>query len=152
MAMAVSVIPLLESKDPMLSALPSAISFQLPGGFGTYNRWNMCPPGVPYKKSLPYDKLFSGFRFFKFDLGMDSDILSCRTNTARLLSRAILFYRIKGGLQCGYQVFRLLDADEKPNRIRLDAMIQQLLTSQLGMCRACRMDNEGLHIGNICKQ
>ena len=46
----------------------------------------------------------------------------------------------------------MLGADGKADGRRGDALIEQLFLSQLGMRRGCRMDDQRLHVRDVCQQ
>ena len=46
----------------------------------------------------------------------------------------------------------MLGADGKADGRRGDALIEQLFLGQLGMRRGCRMDDQRLHVRDVCQQ
>ena len=58
----------------------------------------------------------------------------------------------KSLFQIGKNIVDMLGADGQADGVGHDALIQQLLGSQLGVGGGCGMNHQGLHIGNIGKQ
>ena len=46
----------------------------------------------------------------------------------------------------------MLGTDRQADRVRLDACIEKFFLGELGVCRGSRMDNKGLHVGNVCQK
>ena len=64
----------------------------------------------------------------------------------------LLFHRLKRAFKGGNQVGGVFRTNGKPDRVWFNSLIQELLSGELGMCRAGRVDYQGFDIGNIRKQ
>ena len=72
----------------------------------------------------------------------------------RILSptHSYLFQSCKSTLQILDDIVNMLGTNGQTDGVLLNALICQLLVSQLGVGCCCWMDNQALYVGNICKQ